>query len=122
MRTRGSPSITDPDPGSVGEGVGAGWRLVGTWAARREVAALRAGRGDCGCIGTSLDAQGFRGRVTAPGPDFSDAGSRVLREPQRAMAPSAQGWAVGPAARPIGGALAGTAKLRQRTCRDVRAR
>jgi hypothetical protein len=31
---------------------------------------LGAGRGDWLCIGTSFDAQGFRGRVTAPGPDL----------------------------------------------------
>jgi hypothetical protein len=34
------------------------------------VAALGARRGNCWCIGTSLDAQGLRGRVTAPGPDL----------------------------------------------------
>jgi hypothetical protein len=55
------------------------WPLRLRWQGSRGVAALGACRGNCWCIGTSLDAQGFRGRVIAPGPDFSDAGSRVLR-------------------------------------------
>src|SRR5215211_7629035 len=56
-------------------------KMAATWADRRKVATLGAGRGDWLCIGTSFDAQGCRGRVTAPGPDLSDAGSRVLRGP-----------------------------------------
>ena len=46
-----------------------------TSADHGRVAVLGARRGNCWCIGTSLDALGFRGRVTAPGPDLSDAGS-----------------------------------------------
>src|SRR5215211_891048 len=45
-------------------------KMAATSADRRKVAALGAGRGDWLCIGTSLDALGFRGRVTAPGPDL----------------------------------------------------
>jgi hypothetical protein len=44
--------------------------MAATSADRRKVAVLGAGRGDWLCIGTSFDAQGFRGRVTAPGPDL----------------------------------------------------
>lgn len=44
--------------------------MAATSADRRKVAALGAGRGDWLCIGTSLDALGARGRVTAPGPDL----------------------------------------------------
>ena len=84
-------------PGRGGGGVGG---VIGRTSGREAVrcrrrpprrpqegCGARARRGNCWCIGTSLDAQGFRGRVTAPGPDFSDAGSRVLRGSQRAMAP-----------------------------------
>jgi hypothetical protein len=45
--------------------------MAATSADRRKVATLGARRGDWLCIGTSFDALGFRGRVTAPGPDFS---------------------------------------------------
>ena len=57
-----------------------------TSADRIQVAALGVRQGNCWCIGTSLDAQGSRGRVTAPGPDLSDADSRVLRGPQPVIA------------------------------------
>jgi hypothetical protein len=63
-----------------------------TSADRIKVAALGARQGNCCCIGTSLDAQGSRGRVTAPGPDSLEPRSRVLRGPQRAMAPSTYAW------------------------------
>jgi hypothetical protein len=57
-----------------------------TCADHGKVAVLGAGRGDWLCIGTSLDAQGSRGRVTAPGPDSSEPGSRALRGSQWGMA------------------------------------
>src|SRR5512132_2338897 len=44
-------------------------KMAATSADRRKVAPLGVGRADWLCIGTSLDALGARGRVTAPGPD-----------------------------------------------------
>src|SRR2546423_234979 len=79
--------------------------MAATSADRRKLAVLGAGRADWLCIGTSLDALGVRGRVTAPGPDFSDSGSRVLRGPQRGMAPSAPSSTGGSAARPHWGVV-----------------
>src|SRR5215211_4507011 len=54
-------------------------KMAATSADRRKLAVLGARRADWLCIGTSLDAQGSRGRVTAPGPDLSESRSRVLR-------------------------------------------
>src|SRR5215217_3304887 len=45
-------------------------KIAAASADRRKVAALGAGCTDWVCIGTSLDALGLRGRVTAPGPDL----------------------------------------------------
>src|SRR5215211_6001280 len=43
-------------------------RMAATWADRRKVAVLGAGRGDWLCIGTSLDALGAGGASPPPGP------------------------------------------------------
>src|SRR5512132_3922279 len=42
--------------------------MAATWADRRKVAALGAGRGDWLCIGTSLDAWGAGGASPPPAP------------------------------------------------------
>ena len=62
---------------------------------RKKVAALGMCRADSYCIGTSLDALGFRGRVTAPGPDSSEPGSRALRGLIWSWAPSAPWGCIG---------------------------
>ena len=42
--------------------------MAATWADRKKLAALGAGRGDWLCIGTSLDAWGFGGASPPPAP------------------------------------------------------
>src|SRR4029450_7427320 len=64
-------------------------KMAATWADRRKVATLGAGRGDWCCIGTSLDALGVPGARHRPRPRLSEPRSRVWRGRQLVMAPSA---------------------------------
>src|SRR5215211_3108505 len=69
-------------------------KMAATSADRRKVATLGARRGDWCCIGTSLDALGARGRVTAPGPALQNlalAPCAGLMSSRRSLAWSAGG-------------------------------
>jgi hypothetical protein len=64
-------------------------KMAAASADRRKVATLGARRADWLCIGTSLDAQGIRGRVTAPGPDSQNLVLAPCADLNGVMAPSA---------------------------------